>query len=115
MKKYIFEVNDIGEVSDGSHTFNELYEHRCKLFAVICNQNKYRAWKSWFHNDGTMFKDYFIVGITSHAGYFTYHYHKDYWNLFNVKELEKAPEWDGHTAKDIDRLFSLDGADYGRD
>ena len=27
----------IGEVSDGYHTFNELYLHRYTLFAVLCN------------------------------------------------------------------------------
>ena len=107
LKKYIFEVEDIGDISDGSHSFKELYDHRCKLFAVICNQNKVRAWKSWLHDDGTMFKDYFIVGITTPDGDFTYHYHKDNWDLFNVKELDKAPAWDGHTSDDITRLFSL--------
>ena len=28
-----------------------------------------------------------------------------YWNVFHVKELERAPEWDGHTPQEaIDRL-----------
>lgn len=27
----------IGELSDGYHTFNELYHHRAILFSVICN------------------------------------------------------------------------------
>ena len=31
-----------------------------------------------------------------------------YWDLFNVKELEKAPKWDGHTSDQaINRLLSL--------
>ena len=30
-----------------------------------------------------------------------------YWDLFDVKELNKAPEYDGHTPDDIDRLYSL--------
>lgn len=54
-----------------------------------------------------MFKDYFIVGITTPDGDFTYHYHKDNWDLFNAKELDKARVWDGHTSDDITRLFSL--------
>lgn len=29
----------MGEVSDGYHTFNELYYHRAVLFAVICNEH----------------------------------------------------------------------------
>ena len=32
-----------GDMSDGYHTFDELYEHRCLLFIVLCLQNKSRA------------------------------------------------------------------------
>lgn len=98
-----------GDISDTHHSFDELYEHRCFLFAVICNQFSNRAWKSKFHNDGTTFEGMFIVGIDTPLGSYTYHYELEYWNLFNVHEWDLAPEWDGHTAKDIDRLFSLVG------
>ena len=100
-------IQNKGEISDGYHTFNELYYHRMVLFSVICNQNKEISWKSKLHNDGTMFDDYFIVGITTEAGNYTYHYHLDHWDKFNVPELEKAPLWDGHQPKDIDRLYTL--------
>ena len=98
---------DMGEVSDGYHTFNELYHHRMVLFAVICNTYKDKAWKSWKHHDGDMYDDYFIVGITTDKGDYSYHYHKDNWDKFDVKELENAPAWDGHIPNDIDRLLSL--------
>ena len=103
----IQESTDKGEVSDGSHTFNELYYHRMILFLVICSQNRDKAWKSWKHHDGTMYEDYFIVGIDTPQGQFTYHYHANYWNNFEVKELEFAPMWDGHESKDVVRLLSL--------
>ena len=61
--KFEFEVDNICQISDGSHTFDELYYHRMVLFSVICNTYKNRAWKSWKHNDGTMYEDYFIVNI----------------------------------------------------
>lgn len=96
-----------GEISDGYHTFNELYFHRMMLFSVICNQNKENAWKSWLHDDGTMFDDYFIVGIETKEGQYTYHYHKDHWSTFDVKEIELAPKWDGHKPEDITRLLTL--------
>lgn len=96
-----------GNTSDGYHTFNELYHHRMVLFSVICNQNKEKAWKSKLHDDGTMYENYFIVGIKTEEGQYTYHYHLDYWDLFNVKELEKAPAWDGHKPEDITRLLTL--------
>lgn len=98
---------NVGEISDGYHTFNELYHHRMILFSIICNTYKDKAWKSWLHEDGAMYDDYFIVGITTDKGDYSYHYHKDYWNRFDVKELEKAPKWDGHMPSDIDRLLSL--------
>lgn len=96
-----------GELSDGSHTFDELYYHRMILFAVICNQNKDKAWKSMLHHDGTMYDDYFIVGIETPKGQFSYHYHVDHWFKFSVPTLNKAPEWDGHTASDVIRLLSI--------
>lgn len=95
-------------ISDGYHTFESLYYQRCVLFAFICNQNKTLAWKSKKHSDGTMYDNYFIVGINTPNGQYTYHYDLKYWYYFNVKELENAPEWDGHTEYDcFDRLFSL--------
>lgn len=38
--KYVFKEYSKGDISDGSHTFNELYYHRMILFAVICNVYK---------------------------------------------------------------------------
>lgn len=99
---------DIGNFSDGYHTFNELYHHRAVLFSIICNLNRHVAWKSKLHHDGTMFDNMFIVGITTPEGQYSYHYDIDpYWNMFNVTELDNAPEWDGHKPKDVGRLNSL--------
>lgn len=98
---------DKGNISDGYHTFNELYYHRMILFSVICNTYKDRAWKSKLHHDGTMYPNYFIVGITTPKGDYTYHYHMENWDHFPIKELEFAPKWDGHKPEEIGRLFSL--------
>lgn len=102
-------VDSLGSLSDGYHTFNELYHHRALLSATICNMNKSFAWKSKKHSDGSMYSDMFIVGINTSQGQATYHYDiEPYWDLFKVKELEKAPEWDGHTPKQaIERIYSL--------
>ena len=98
-----------GDLSDGYHTFNELYHHRAVLFSVIVNQNKEIAWKSKKHHDGTMYDGMFIVGIDTPQGEYSYHYDiEPYWNMFECKELVNAPVWDGHEPKDIDRLLSID-------
>lgn len=107
LKDKITKISNIQKMSDGYHTFEELYHHRMMLFSVICNTYKDKAWKSWKHNDNTMYDDYFIVGIDTEEGQYTYHYHKDNWDMFNVKELEYAPEWDGHKPSDITRLLNL--------
>lgn len=108
INKYIMYANSIGDISDGYHTFDELYYHRMCMFAIICNIFNDKAWKSWKHHDNTMYTDYFIVGLTiENVGDFSYHYHKSEWDKFNVKELSRAPKWDGHKPEDIVRLFSL--------
>ena len=112
INKEIDKLEYKGDISDGSHTFDELYYHRMMLFAVICNTYSENAWKSWLHDDGTMFDDYFIVGITTPMGDYSYHYHKDYWHNFRVKELDFAPKWDGHQPSDVDRLMSLTKRKY---
>ena len=102
------EGNQISDFSDEYHTFNELYEQRLILSAMVFNQFKDKAWKSKKHDDGTMFEGgYFIVGISSPKGDYSYHYKLKDWDLFKVKELESGLPYDGHTAKDIRRLLSL--------
>jgi hypothetical protein len=56
-----------------------------------------------------MFDGMFIVGIGTPNGQATYHYDiNPYWDMFKVKELEKAPKWDGHTPTDaINRIAEL--------
>lgn len=100
-------LEDVAIISDGYHTFDELYFHRMILFSVVCNTYKPLAWKSWHHADGSMFEDYFIAGIATPEGNYSYHYNKEHWDLFNVKELDTAPEWDGHKPEDVTRLLSL--------
>lgn len=105
---------NIGEFSDGYHTFNELYHHRAVLFSVICNAFPEKAWKSRLHDTGDMFEGMFIVGIETPEGQATYHYDIDpYWDMFKVKELERAPKWDGHTpAEAIQRIGNLSSEGY---
>lgn len=99
----------VGELSDRYHTFNELYDHRAKLFIALCRTSfKNIAWKSLLHDDGTMYPGMFIVGVDTKHGQATYHYDiNPYWAMFKgIKELDKAPKWDGHTPSEaIERIY----------
>nr|DAI28141.1 MAG TPA: zinc ribbon domain protein [Caudoviricetes sp.] len=105
-----------GDTSDGYHTFNELYHHRAVLFSVIVKAFPERAWKSRKHHDGTMYDGMFIVGIDTPQGQATYHYDVDpYWEMFACRELDRAPEWDGHTpAEAIARIGALEPVRHGK-
>lgn len=97
---------DVGEVSDGFHTFNELYAHRCALTAVLATIGAINgdSWKSTRHHpdDGPMFDGYFVVGIELPDGPISYHYPLKDWGKFAaVPELEVPPKWDGHTSADV--------------
>lgn len=101
-------VDRLGGVSDGYHTFDELYYHRMVLTAVICSLIPERCWKSRHHDDGSMYDGMFIVGIETDKGQATYHYDKEYWYLFDIQELPFAPKYDGHTPDEaIERIKSL--------
>lgn len=104
-------VADIDDLSDGFHTFRQLYYQRMMLFAVIVKQNKDRAWKSFRHEDGEYCfgGGWFIVGIDTPEGSYTYHYENEYeyWDMFDCVDLPRAKHWDGHTEKDVTRLLSL--------
>lgn len=105
-----------GETSDGYHTFNELYHHRAVLFSVIVKAFQEKAWKARLHHDGTMYDGMFIVGIDTPEGQASYHYDiNPYWDMFECRELERAPEWDGHTpAQAIERIRKLEPVRHGK-
>ena len=117
-KQYLIEqantVSEIGEVSDGYHTFNSLYNQRLYLFAALVNAYKDKAWKTQKHNDGELCfgGGWFLVGITTPEGDYTYHYEMKDWDLFGCKVIDKAPVFDGHTDKDVTRVMSLQPHSY---
>lgn len=102
-------LTGIGDLSDGYHTFNGLYYQRMILFAALVKAYKEKAWKSHRHEDGELCfgGGWFIVGIDTTEGSYTYHYEDEYYDLFNCEELPVGKHWDGHTEKDVTRLLSL--------
>lgn len=102
-------VSDVGELSDGYHTFNSLYRQRCILFAALVNQFKDKSWKTKKHDDGKpcFGGGWFLVCIDTPDGPYSYHYEIKDWDLFKCKEIPKAKKFDGHTDEDVERLLSL--------
>lgn len=101
----------IGDVSDGYHTFNELYRYRLLYNAAFFNEiaklGKVEVCKSHKHYDGEecFGGGWFIVMAELPTGQVSNHYENKDWDLFNVPELETAFEWDGHTPNEAaDRI-----------
>lgn len=114
-----FSEVDTNKISDGYHTFGELYEHRIVNFIALCKvidrseypeMNESPTWKSKLHSDGSSFDGWFVLGIFKEPGkQITYHLPMSKWDECKfADELEKAPEFDGHTSADVlERLKTL--------
>lgn len=100
---------DMGEVSDGYHTFNELYAHRVRLFSALMNAFPESAWWSFQHHDGEQWDGWVLAGIDTPEGSVTYHLpESEIQHLPQGTEIEFGKEWDGHTAEDVlERLLIL--------
>ena len=92
--------NSADDISDGYHTFGDLYKHRTYLLALAMIHLPY-AWKARKHEDGTMFDGMFVVGFPTPNGMVTYHCDKEYWNDFKVPEIPHAPHFDGYSDADV--------------
>lgn len=97
------EQPDMGEVSDGYHTFNELYYYRMLYNAAFFNLLP----KSWVHKskrhhtgEECFGGGWFIVMANLPTGQISNHYELKDWDLFQVPEKEFADEWDGHTPQE---------------
>lgn len=99
---------DIGETSDGYHTFNELYEHRHALVLALMKLMPEKSWMAINHFDGTFFKGHFIVGVELPTGQITYHLPQRLWALAAVTGARVrifGDKWDGHTSEQaVERL-----------
>ena len=102
--KQLYIPCDPGEISDGYHTFNELYEHRCTLFLALMSCFPDRSWIAKRHHDMSEWDGWFIAGMDLETGPITYHLPDsmllDAQNT-GAKFLDEGKEWDGHTAADV--------------
>lgn len=108
----MFEKLDMGNVSDGYHTFNELYRYRMPYNAAFFNElakGDVKVRKSHKHYDGEecFGGGWFIVMAELPTGQISNHHENRYRGLFNIPELETAWKRDGHTPNEAaDRIES---------
>lgn len=105
-KATYLDESDAGNVSDGFHTFNELYQHRIALFIALMLTHPQLSWRSRKHADGSFYDDWFIAGMHLPTGDITYHLPNKDWDKLGggkvaVATLETAPEFDSHTPADV--------------
>jgi hypothetical protein len=114
---YIIKENKLetNKISDGYHTFGELYECRKLLNAALFNEwelrGLYNVHKSLRHHDGQLCfgGGWFIVVAELPDGQMSFHYEEKDWSLFEIAVADKMRvPFDGHTTRDVlDRLKSL--------
>jgi hypothetical protein len=89
-----------GETSDGYHTFDELYKHRCLLFAWVLMYT-WNGFKTRKNDKGEEWPGWFIAGVNTPFGQITYHLPDELWDLVLSQEIERNIGYDGHTSNDV--------------
>lgn len=97
---------DRGELSDGYHTFNDLYKHRILLFIMNAKTYAKMGGKTYrFHH----YEGWFCLGMETAFGQISYHIPERFWETCDFA-AERQPEFDGHTSDDVlDRLAQMIG------
>lgn len=89
------------EVSDGYHTFAELYDHRVALWINLLILHKDKAFKTYLDDEGTKMDGWFISGLNTRFGQITYHLPDNLWSKLNIKEVDCNADYDGHSSEDV--------------
>lgn len=92
---------DVDDVSDGYHSFRELYKHRNMLWLCVVNNNPEIAFKTKLDDQGNHLPGYFIAGINSDAGQITYHLPNNLWNKCLAEPVDSNADYDGHSSADV--------------
>lgn len=109
-------------ISDGYHTFEELYYYRLCYNAIFINslvklikENpatfkdiKVCKSKKHFGGEPCYGGGWFIVMISTPWGQISNHYKLEYWDMFNCRAVNTSWKWDGHGMKEaMERLNRL--------
>jgi hypothetical protein len=102
-------VVSMGAISDGYHTFHELYNFRMLYNALSFNLGYQtgvipQIQKSLKHADGELCfgGGWFVVIAILPDGQISNHYPIEFWDLFQIPDVEVPTiEFDGHTPEDV--------------
>jgi hypothetical protein len=106
----ILSLDATSDVSDGHHTFGELYDFRNLLFVIILQTHPLASWRAAKNADGSLWDGWFVAGINRAPGeQITFHLPLRLWHSLDMIETHDVnPYFDGHTSSDVlDRLKSL--------
>ena len=92
---------DVQDVSDGYHTFRELYEHRYRLFLALMQAYYPLACKSLKNHNGSQWEGWFIAWIRLPTGQISYHLPMRFWDECPGAIHETCYDYDGHTSADV--------------
>ena len=108
----------VGDLSDGYHSFNNLYEHRAVLLAMVLMKMPY-AWKTTIDAEGRdLVKEdkMFLAGAPTPDGMISYHVNLELWDLYKIPEIPQAPIFNGYTEDDVLKRLTnmIMTSNYGR-
>jgi len=93
---------ETGSISDGYHTFDELYEHRCLLFLNLCLARPEKVCWSRKNREGQSWHGWVILTLQTEAGQISYHVPDSYTEYFSgFTQLAENTIYDGHTSQDV--------------
>src|SRR5262245_57656233 len=93
---------DVGEFSDGYHSFNDLYEHRFELFVALMMSNPEISFRAKLNHDGGQYPGWIVAGMWLPNGQVSYHLPERYWDrLDTLPTYERYPNYDVHTSQDV--------------
>lgn len=94
MKQFKIVGNDL---SDGYHTFDELYDHRCLLYLTLAKSQGFLGW-AWRPD----YEGWFCLYWTTPFGQISYHIPNKYIRFVEGKcTRDDAIKFDGHTSNDV--------------
>lgn len=117
MPTITIDIDNLAQVSDGYHTLDELYEHRCLLFINLCLSRQGSArWKidPKTHREGA-FSGWFLLYLELPTGQISYHI-PNYMHHFVRDAIVQDDdyEWDGHDANETLLRLELSAKEMGK-